>query len=250
MRDNEKEYLKSEKWQKKRLERLRLDDFKCCRCGTPHNIQVHHTSYEHLCDEDIYNDLVTLCDSCHESIEKETRSGCEYHQPINVGSNYGIKNVIKVPIKNGIIYKDMMDVDITKQIQFKGGKIRLCKAHLSYNDFLNNKERYDEAAEYDSACATKGTYKDYQYTPKERSWYVFVECKKWIHEVQSNAMNALEIRELQNGIVEIFCVDDEPWEGYESLTKQEHDTLVALLDKCENFYNSMISQKTNLEVHP
>ena len=43
MRENEKEYLKSKEWQSKRIERLRMDDFRCCRCGSPHNVQVHHT---------------------------------------------------------------------------------------------------------------------------------------------------------------------------------------------------------------
>ena len=59
----------------------------------------------------------------------------------------------------------------------KGGKIRLCKVKLSYNDLVANKE-----------------------------WYVLVEHDAWIHQVPANVMCTFEIRELQNGIIELFIV--------------------------------------------
>lgn len=238
MRANEEEYLQSKEWQSKRIERLRMDDFKCCRCGSPHNVQVHHTNYSNLGNEDVYNDLITLCDTCHESIEKETRSGCVYNKPISMGSNYGIKEIIKVPINNGIIYNDMKDVEPEHQLQFKGGKIRLCKVRLSYNDFFDNLEWYTEYTENED-CSQKKTYEDYQYEFNDKNWYVFVEQAKWVHEVETNVMITLEIRELQNGIIEIFLFSHTCWESYQPLTKKEQDTLVELLDKCENYYNSI-----------
>lgn len=238
MQTNEKEYLKSKEWQMKRIERLKLDDFKCCRCGSPHNLQIHHTNYSNLGNEDVYNDLITLCDNCHESIEKEIRSGYVHNKPINLGSNYGIKQVIKVPVKCGVIYNDMKDVDPTRQLQFRGGKIRLCKVHLSYNDFFNDMNSYKEFHE-DSKTYEDKTYEDYQYEFNNKDWYVFVEQNEWVHPVLTNVMVDLEIRELQNGIIEIFLLSHASWESYSPLTKKEQDILVNLLDKCENYYHSL-----------
>ncbi len=62
-------YLQTPEWQMKRLERLKMDDFRCARCGADKNVSVlhiHHTSYERWpYNEDVANDLITLCDRCH-----------------------------------------------------------------------------------------------------------------------------------------------------------------------------------------
>lgn len=61
-----REYMLSEAWQKKRMERLVIDNFCCARCGSPYNLQVHHLKYPtYYGFEDVRNDLVTLCSSCH-----------------------------------------------------------------------------------------------------------------------------------------------------------------------------------------
>ena len=66
-----KKYMKSDKWQKKKQERINID--KCCvMCQRPldkiRSLQVHHITYQRLGDEDVLNDLVTLCGSCHKKI--------------------------------------------------------------------------------------------------------------------------------------------------------------------------------------
>lgn len=63
-------YLKTEKWQKKRFERNKLDGFRCQMCGTAKNLNVHHLTYENLGRESIY-DLVTLCESCHKKVHEK-----------------------------------------------------------------------------------------------------------------------------------------------------------------------------------
>ena len=66
------DYLRSEKWQKLRSERLKIDGYKCQRCGRPFDLQVHHLFYPpELGTEDPYRDLITLCDICHELIEQQ-----------------------------------------------------------------------------------------------------------------------------------------------------------------------------------
>lgn len=64
------EYIgRSPRWQEKRVERLKIDNFKCVVCGETHNLHVHHITYENLGNEDVDNDLVTLCKGCHMKIE-------------------------------------------------------------------------------------------------------------------------------------------------------------------------------------
>jgi len=65
------EYLQSEHWQKIRAERLKIDDYKCQKCGRPLDLQVHHLNYDNLGNEDIYSDLITLCKYCHHRIEQQ-----------------------------------------------------------------------------------------------------------------------------------------------------------------------------------
>lgn len=73
------EKLKDPRWQKKRLEILARDDFKCQLCGdTKSTLVVHHRDYLPSKEPwDYPNDLlVTLCEDCHES-EREIRAEYE-----------------------------------------------------------------------------------------------------------------------------------------------------------------------------
>ena len=66
------EYLMSDTWQNLRSQRLKIDHYKCQRCGRPFDLQVHHLFYpDELGTEDPYRDLITLCDTCHELVEHE-----------------------------------------------------------------------------------------------------------------------------------------------------------------------------------
>lgn len=61
------EKLRHPKWQKKRLEILSRDGFKCLFCGSEDkNLQVHHLLYKRRDPWD-YPDYLyqTLCDDCH-----------------------------------------------------------------------------------------------------------------------------------------------------------------------------------------
>lgn len=71
--DDYKQYLKSPEWQKKRSERLKLDDYKCQRCGRPFDLEVHHITYRNIFNEDIASDLITLCSKCRREIERKKR---------------------------------------------------------------------------------------------------------------------------------------------------------------------------------
>lgn len=65
-----KAYIRSAQWEQKKKQRLEIDGYKCAMCGRPESkcrngLQMHHVSYKNLGNEDVYNDLVSLCQSCH-----------------------------------------------------------------------------------------------------------------------------------------------------------------------------------------
>lgn len=71
-----KDYL-DPRWQKKRLEILERDGFKCTECmDETKTLHVHHTHYEnHLDYWDYSNDsYITLCEDCHSYVHKKIRS--------------------------------------------------------------------------------------------------------------------------------------------------------------------------------
>lgn len=62
------EKLKHPKWQRKRLEILSRDNFKCRLCGDEETeLHVHHKEYHNGCEPWEYENslLVTLCKHCH-----------------------------------------------------------------------------------------------------------------------------------------------------------------------------------------
>ena len=66
------EKLRDPRWQKKRLEILQRDEFKCRECGdTSTELHVHHLKYRKSKNPwDSENDeLITLCKNCHFIIE-------------------------------------------------------------------------------------------------------------------------------------------------------------------------------------
>lgn len=65
------EKLRDPRWQKKRLEILSRDNWKCSFCGDIDNtLHVHHESYNGDNPWDAPSDaLKTCCDNCHEMVE-------------------------------------------------------------------------------------------------------------------------------------------------------------------------------------
>lgn len=64
-----KKQIKSPKWQKRRLEIMKKDNFTCQLCGdTESMLNVHHLCYHK--DRNIWEyedwELITLCQNCHE----------------------------------------------------------------------------------------------------------------------------------------------------------------------------------------
>jgi len=72
--------LKDPRWQKKRLEILKRDDFQCQNCGDENvELQVHHLAYRQNTAPWDYNseEFVTLCKNCHAQNTKELNDAIE-----------------------------------------------------------------------------------------------------------------------------------------------------------------------------
>lgn len=68
------EKLRDPRWQKKRLEVMELDEWKCQRCASGgQTLNVHHVIYKKATDPWDYPNhlLVTLCEECHKNAEDE-----------------------------------------------------------------------------------------------------------------------------------------------------------------------------------
>lgn len=78
--------LKDGRWQRRRLEIMQRDDFKCTKCGTTNDLNVHHLRYIDGRKPWEYEDadLVTLCGDCHkathEEMERERQEEIEYDE--------------------------------------------------------------------------------------------------------------------------------------------------------------------------
>ena len=63
------DYLKSDLWNFKAAQRLKIDNYKCNQCGTigekGNPIRVYHRFQESIGHEDAKYDLVCRCRKCH-----------------------------------------------------------------------------------------------------------------------------------------------------------------------------------------
>lgn len=61
------------KWEKKRKSRLKMDCNRCRVCNSQYNLQVHHRTYDNLYNENVSEDLTTLCNGCHKLFHDNRR---------------------------------------------------------------------------------------------------------------------------------------------------------------------------------
>lgn len=93
-------FLESEEWKQMRQKRLAIDNYQCQCCGThgstDNHLQVHHLRYDRAGgNEDIFRDLVTVCDRCHTLIHcmmnrvtnEYGRRGWSYSLPTHIQRN-------------------------------------------------------------------------------------------------------------------------------------------------------------------
>ncbi len=96
---NFKDQYSHPKWQKKRLEILERDGFKCAKCGDKETqLHVHHKYYEENKKVWVYEPykLITLCESCHKKEHSNSKR-------INIGKLKSICNLIHEKFSCGLL---------------------------------------------------------------------------------------------------------------------------------------------------
>ena len=80
-------YILSLKWRtsQARQKTISLDNFSCRMCGAKYPLHVHHISYKNLGKETL-EDLVTLCEVCHEYTHKMAGKGAREYPPLKAPS--------------------------------------------------------------------------------------------------------------------------------------------------------------------
>lgn len=68
------QYMKSSQWARKRAKARKHYGNKCCRCNSPHDLQVHHRHYRTLFREPMA-DLELLCRGCHQNEHEGDKPG-------------------------------------------------------------------------------------------------------------------------------------------------------------------------------
>lgn len=101
------EKLKDPRWQKKRLEILQRDNFRCVVCGDDKTtLHVHHKNYQYNKNPWNYksNNFMTLCESCHSDEESCKLMFNDYiHDLLLQGKTY---KVLYDELKN--LYEDFI----------------------------------------------------------------------------------------------------------------------------------------------
>lgn len=71
---NYDDYLHTDVWEDIQGMRFAIDGYKCQKCGSAINIQIHHKTYPDVWGtEDIRLDIITVCEECHKKIhDKES----------------------------------------------------------------------------------------------------------------------------------------------------------------------------------
>lgn len=64
-KENYNRYMKSDEWQLQRLKALKKSKYKCSKCGSKKNLQLHHLTYAHFGNE-LSGEVKILCRKCHQ----------------------------------------------------------------------------------------------------------------------------------------------------------------------------------------
>lgn len=134
--------IKSPKWQKKRLEILKRDEFTCQECGnTELQLHVHHKHYNK--GAEIWNykgwELTTLCENCHfekHNLEKkqEDKKSDEYYSILSQIKNLDFETLFSIDI----ILSSLLFNEYGKSVMYKISKCLINNKEQQIEMFLNN----------------------------------------------------------------------------------------------------------------
>lgn len=106
------EKLRDSRWQKKRLEIFNRDGFKCRSCQSEdETLCVHHLKYDGNPWDVSNDDLVTLCETCHEIIEYGKKNGfdIEINGCTTIFTSSSTREFVFISRKTGIYIVETLD---------------------------------------------------------------------------------------------------------------------------------------------
>jgi len=63
-----KQYIGSERFEQIKEAMVRRYGYKCMKCSSTRNIQLHHKNYDFSLGMERFEDLLLVCDKCHKSL--------------------------------------------------------------------------------------------------------------------------------------------------------------------------------------
>ena len=187
------EYYKSAKWAEKRTARLKLDGFKCAKCGFTRALEIHHINYERFGDEDVSRDLITLCKKCHQEVEEQKRRinpviKREHHSVYLAGkiSCGGWRNVMFSEYRDHSVYELTIDeiepLPINESLTITGPFFISCDHGCYHGDRLHGVGAWDGVSD-DPEFMEHGVWPGCGDPGLDRSEVVTL-CKKQINEAE------------------------------------------------------------------
>lgn len=116
------DYLHTQEWRQKKMNRLAFDNWQCAICHeqiTGGQYETHHVFYTHLGHEDVEHDLITLCHNCHTKFHNQWNKNDYWSSagsPLEHWSDYSLQDTARLCHE----YKD--------QDYWFGGEYNLCSA--------------------------------------------------------------------------------------------------------------------------
>ena len=105
-------YLRTPAWRQRRNRSLRLAGFKCERCGSKREFEVHHKSYERLGAE-LDSDLEVLCSSCHDGHHHD--EGVQSHTALYVNL---VADVVRLE-------PDLVGADLMEAVKARAARLQI-----------------------------------------------------------------------------------------------------------------------------
>lgn len=113
------DYIKTKEWRKKILETFIKKWKKCMKCWSEKLLQVHHSTYERLWNENIETDLFPLCIRCHNYFHKHY----VWHTIQNTLEFLSIKELPKYK-DNTKVKTNLQPIKKTKKVKYKKTKFK------------------------------------------------------------------------------------------------------------------------------
>lgn len=104
------EYMQSDLWRHKRKRILARDNYRCQKCGSAINLRVHHIRYPEYFGDESDDDLITLCDSCHQEVHRTDIIVKEHRKEERTRRNneYSKRAAERIAWANKTKYKDFV----------------------------------------------------------------------------------------------------------------------------------------------